>query len=226
MYSRTAKTLGLHCAGTHNPLAHGTARLRRLGRGELFARHGRNLHVQVYTVHQRARDASHITAHGRWSTGTLLVGVVIVAARAGVHRGYEREVRRVINRVAHPRDGYMFILHRLAQHLQHRVSKLGHLVEEQHAIVCQRHLTRLGRVTTANERHRRGHMVRGTERPLAHKAARSAKLTRYGVYLGCFERLVQGHRGHNGRHTAREHSLSRAWRAYHYHVMSSRRGNL
>ena len=69
-------------------------------------------------------------------------------------------------------------------------------------------------------------MVRGTERPLAHKAARSAKLTRYGVYLGCFERLVQGHRGHNGRHTARQHSLTRTRRAYHYHVMTSRRGNL
>ena len=120
----------------------------------------------------------------------------------------------------------MFILHRLAQHLQNRVSKLGHLVQKQHSIVCQRHLTRLGRITSANECHRRGHMVRGTERSLAHKASRSTQLTRHGVYLGGFERLLNAHRGHNGRHTACKHSLTRARRANHNDVVTSCGGNL
>ena len=69
-------------------------------------------------------------------------------------------------------------------------------------------------------------MVRGTKRTLAHKAARSAQLTRHGVYLGGFECLVKSHRGHNGWHTACKHSLTRARRANHNDIVTTRRGNL
>ena len=78
-----------------------------------------------------------IAMHRRCRAGTLLRRVVVVATRAGVHRCHKREVRWVVNRIAHTRDGDMLILHRLAQHLQHRVTKLGHLIEEEDAVDCE-----------------------------------------------------------------------------------------
>ena len=120
----------------------------------------------------------------------------------------------------------MLILQRLTQHLQHTVPKLWQLIQKQHSVMRQRHLARLWVLTTTNQRHRRCQMVRCSERTTTHKSSLCTQLTRHRVYLGGLQSLLTAHRGQDGRHTPCQHSLSRSWRTYHYHIMTSRRRNL
>ena len=120
----------------------------------------------------------------------------------------------------------MLILEWLAQNLQHIAPKFGHLVEEENTVVCQRHLTRLWRLSATNEGYLRCQVVRGSERTLGYESLVRTYLTRYGVYLRGLECLLEGHRWQYGGHTACEHRLTRTWCAHHNDIMSSRSGNL
>jgi len=60
-----------------------------------------------------------------------------------IHRRRQHEARRIAEAHRRARDGHHAVLHRLAQHLEHVLAKLGQLVEEQDA-PCAR-LTSPGR---------------------------------------------------------------------------------
>ena len=167
-----------------------------------------------------------IAMHRRCRAGTLLRRVVVVATRTGVHRCYQRKSRRVVDAILRPRYCYMSIFEWLAQHLQDVTSKLWHLIQEENSVIRQRHLTRLWRLSSTYKCHLRCQVMRSAKWSLGYKSLVCPYLSRYGVYLCGFECLVERHRRKYRRHTSCEHRLSRAWRAYHNDVMSSRRGNL
>jgi len=58
--------------------------LRAFGGGELVVAHGRHFHVQVDAVEQGARDFGDVAFHHAGAADAFFVGVVVVAAGAGV----------------------------------------------------------------------------------------------------------------------------------------------
>lgn len=146
-----AVALGLDEAGGGDALADGGARLAGGGRGELVEWHGEYLDLQVDAVEQRSRNAVHVLLHGAWGAGAFLGGMIIVAARAGVHRGDEHEAGGVVDGVARTRDGDVAVFERLAHDLEHLSRKFGELVEKQHAVVGQRYFARARVIAAADE---------------------------------------------------------------------------
>ena len=92
--------------------------------------------------------------------------------------------------------------------------------------MCQAHLARLWRLASTDKRHLRSKVVRCSERTLSHQTDILTQLSRHGVYFGRLDSLLQRHWRHNSRHTASQHSLSRARSANHQHIMASGCGNL
>ena len=182
--------------------------------------------MQVDAVHQRTRNAPHIAVHRPRRTGALLRRVVVIAARAGIHRRHERKIRRVFDAVSGPRNHDLLLLQRLPQHFEHAAPEFGQLIEEQHAVVGQRHLARPGRLPAADHGNLRSRMMRSAKRPPGHQPARHARLARHGVYLGRFERLFARKRRQDRRQTPCEHRLARTRRTDHDDVVPSRRGDL
>ena len=222
----TAEARLLHRSRPDDPFANRSARLARRSRRQLPRSHGRHLHMQVDAVHQRTRNAPHITVHRPRRTGALLRRVVVIAARAGIHRRHERKIRRVFDVVSGPRNHDLLLLQRLPQHFEHAAPEFGQLIEEQHAVVGQRHLARPGRLPAADHGDLRSRMMRSAKRPPGHQPARHARLARHGVYLGRFERLFARKRRQDRRQTPCEHRLARTRRTDHDDVVPSRRRDL
>ena len=220
------KTLRLHLPRPNHPLADRGARLRRPHLRNLPDSHRRHLDLQVDAVQQRARNTSHITVHRTRRAGALFGRVVVIPAGTGIHGRYEGEIGRIFHAVSRPRNHDLLILQRLPQHFEHAASEFGQLVEEQHSVVRQRHLARLGRLSAADQRHLRSHVMRRTERTLREQSPLCAQFSRHGVYLGRFQRLLDAERRQNRRHAPRQHRLTRTGRTDHQHVMSSGRRDL
>ena len=152
--------------------------------------------------------------------------MVVVAARAGIHRRHERKVGRILDAVLRPRDHDALLLERLAQHLEDTPSEFGQLVEEQHAVVGQRHLARTRRLSAADQRHLRGEVVRSPEGAQRHQSAGKAALPGYGMDLRRLEGLLARQRREDRRQTPRQHRLARTRGADHQHVVASGRSDL
>ena len=77
-----------------------------------------------------------------WCTGALVVGVVEVAARAGIHGGEQHKVGGIGGLAAGATDVNHVVFERLAQRFKSVLAKLGHFVEEEHTVVGERYLAR------------------------------------------------------------------------------------
>ena len=64
------------------------------------------------------------------------------AAAAGIHGGNQHETRRIGHAVVGAGNRDLANLERLAQRVEHLRLELGQLVEEQHAMMGERHFTR------------------------------------------------------------------------------------
>ena len=74
---------------------------------------------------------------------------IAIAARAGIHGGDEDEVGGESRAAEGPADGHLAFLERLAEDLERLAIELGHLVEEEHALVGQADLAGLRRAAAA-----------------------------------------------------------------------------
>ncbi len=83
-----------------------------------------------------------------------------MAAAAGVHRRDQHEAGGVGDAVIGAGDRDLAVLERLPQRVQHARIELRQFVEEQHALMGQRNLTRLGADAAAGQRRRAGGMMR------------------------------------------------------------------
>ncbi len=93
--------------------------------------------MDVDAVEQRAGDAPDVALYLRGRAAALAHGVVVEAARAGVHRGREHEGGREGQRHRGAADGHAPVFEGLAQHLKNGAVELGQLVEEEDAVVRQ-----------------------------------------------------------------------------------------
>lgn len=114
----------LYLPGAYHPLADVGAALPAPGVAHLFERHRDNLHLDVDAVEQRTGDAVEVACHLSRRADALTRRMVVVAARAGIHRGDKHEAARELHAVAGARDSDFTVLQRLAQHLQHAPAEL------------------------------------------------------------------------------------------------------
>ena len=191
---------------------------------ELGEFYGRHVDVDIDAVHQRAGDLADITLdlHRR---ALALAARAEVAARARVHRGDEREICRKGQRRGGPRDGHLFVLHRLPQDLKHAAVKLREFVEKEHAEMCQRDLAGLWHRAATDQPGLRDGVVRRLERAFGDEAAPAGK-PGDGMDLCDLKRLFKFERRQYGREPLGEHRFARARRADEEYVMAAGGGNL
>ena len=121
--------------------------------------------AQVDAVEQRAGDARLVVGLAARAARAAVAGFAGHAAAAGVHRRDELDPRRIGHAVVGPRDHAFAALERLAQRIQRLRREFRKFVEEQHAVVRQRHLARTHAKAAADQRGHRCRMVRRAERP-------------------------------------------------------------
>ena len=127
---------------------------------------------------------------------------------------------------AGPADGDLAVLERLAQHLEHVAAELGQLVEEEHAVVRQRHLAGPRDGAAADQAGVGDGVVRRAERPGRDERPVRARSAADRVDPRRLERLVERQRRQDGRQPLGEHRLARAGRADHQDVVAAGRGDL
>ena len=79
----------------------------------------------------------------------MMSGVAIIAARAGIHGGYELEVAGIADAVFGPAYGDVPILKRLAKYFKSVFVELWQLVGEEYSVVCEADFSRHGIGTSA-----------------------------------------------------------------------------
>src|SRR5882762_5394568 len=152
-----------------------------------FARRG-HFQLDVDAIGKRPRHATTITGDAFGGAAAAGGAVAAMPARARVHCGDELKTRWELRlaRGACDRDEAGF--ERLAQRFQNIAVEFRQLIEEQDAVVRQRDLTGARQVAAADQRRRRGAVMRRAKWPLAPIRYFEA-LARHRVDRGDFERL-------------------------------------
>ena len=146
---------------------------------------------EIEAVQQRRRDTSPVAGPG---DGRAAAGAFVdpLPARARVHRSDEEERRRERDRPAGPAHPDHPFLERLAQRLEGRHGELAQLVEEEHAVGRQAHLTGSERpAAPADEGDDGGLVVRRAERRVINQHAVGQGAACGGMDAGHRERLLQ-----------------------------------
>ena len=120
-----------------------------------FARHlleidGLNLHLQVDSIQQRARNLAHILMALVRRADALLCWVSIVSARAWIHTRHEHERGGIVDAVLGSADADVAVLQRLTHHLKHRAVELWELVKKEDPIVGKADFPRRGISASTN----------------------------------------------------------------------------
>lgn len=137
-------------AGRSDATGDGARRLPR-GSAELGSTRSRQRDDEVEAVEQRSRE---LLPKGRQPLSRALAiraGVAAPAAGTHVHAGKELEPSRKDRPPSHSGHGDLAVLERLAQRLEHRSLELWQLVEEEHAAMRERGLTRPRARATADD---------------------------------------------------------------------------
>ena len=160
------EAFALYFPGADYPFANGRAGFSRTAVGDFLERNGNDFYLYVDTVEQRTRDAVQVTVYRSGRADTFFLGVVVISARAGIHRSDKHDACRVFDGVFCPCDSDFPVFEGLAHDFEYLTGELGQFVEEKHAVVGQRYFTRLGKGAATYEGCARYGMVRCPERPL------------------------------------------------------------
>ena len=101
---------------------------------------GGHFHLHVDAIEQRAGDAALVALDQIRRTIADAADMAVVAARTGIHRRDQLEVRREVGLPRGARDGDVAGLHRLAQHVEHAAVEFRKFVEEENTAMRQRNL--------------------------------------------------------------------------------------
>ena len=120
--------------------------------------------MNVNAIEQRAGNAVQVLLYLSGVTDARFRGVVIVTARAGIHRGNQHETCRIFYTPFDARDADLPVLQRLSEYLKRVPAEFGQLVEEQNSVVRQADFSRLWGASAAYEGYLRNGVVRRTKR--------------------------------------------------------------
>ena len=159
------ETLRLYLPRRYYPFSNLCARLAWRCLADIFERNRSYLALYVDAVEKRTAYLVHVFLYLPGRAYAVMGGVAIVAARAGVHGGYELEVAGVADAVFRPAYGDAPVLKGLAEHFQGVLVELGQLVGEEYSVVCEADFARHGIGASAYQRHLGDGVVWPAERP-------------------------------------------------------------
>ena len=163
----------------------------RAGGGEFAKWNGCYFYMQIDAVEQWPADFIEVFLHGSRRATAFFFGVVVVAARAGVHAGHQHKRSRKIQRHFCPANGHSSFFHRLPHYFQSGAFELGQFVQKQHAVVGQRYFARLRVATTAHQGCITHRVVRTAKWSFANQCGIFWKLARHAVNFGGFQSFLQ-----------------------------------
>lgn len=184
-----SKALLLYLTGTHYPFPNACTALRRCILGQFVKGHRGYLNLNIYTVKQGTTYLVQVLLNLRGAAHAGLGRVIIVAARAGVHRSYHHKVGRIVYAILGTGYRDMAVLERLTQHLQYASIKLGQLVTEQNSVMSKADFSWLRVGASTYKRYGRDGVVRTAEGAHSNERGILAKAASYGVYLGGLQTL-------------------------------------
>ena len=128
-----ARVLGR--SGNTDASPYGGCRLSRVRVRDGLRGNGGDVDDEIDAVAQRSGEAAAVLRDldGRAAADPPLVAQK--PTRARIHGGDKNEVRRKDRGASRAGNRHATVLERLSQHLEHAPVELGHLVEEEHAVV-------------------------------------------------------------------------------------------
>jgi hypothetical protein len=111
------------------------------------------------------------------------------------------------------------LLERLPQDLQDMAAELGQFIQEEHAIVGQRHLTRHRHLVPADQPRIRNGMMGGATRARRHQRGAGTGETDDAADARGLDGLGQGHVGQDGRETSRQRQRASSCRPQYEQIM-------
>ena len=127
----------LYLTGCNYPFTNSSAGFALTRIGYLFEGYGNYLYLQVNTVEQRATYLVKVALNLSGIAHTRLCRMVIITARAGIHRCHEHHSCRILHLIIGARHTYLTVLQRLTHHLEHITREFGQLVKEEHSVMCK-----------------------------------------------------------------------------------------
>jgi hypothetical protein len=114
---------------------------------------------------------------------------------------------------------YDTILKPLVQDLQDLLSELGQLIEQEHALVGERHLARHRYVAPADQPDIRDGVMGGATRARGHDGRAPASAASNAMDANGVEGVGQGHVGPDGRETSRQRQRASSCRPQYEQIM-------
>ena len=193
---------------------------------QLVFREPRHAQPQVDPVEQRTGELLPVLVHTIGPAAAVATRIALEPARARIRGSDQGEPSRELDRAHRPGHDDAAILERLPQSLDRVATELGELVEEQHAVMCERYLAGPKvRCASSEQAGGRDGMVRRPERTRPQHAS-SGQEPGDRMQLGRLERLFPGQARQDRGHAPREHRLAGTRRTDHQHVMAARRCDL
>jgi hypothetical protein len=143
------------------------------------------------------------------------------AARAHVHTRNQLESRREHCLSFDPRDADRPVLERLSKRFERGTGKFGELVEEEHAAMSERCLSRPRARASADDRRHGGGVVRRSEGRIGQQRPFPRQHSGDRVDSGHLQRLVVGERRQDSDEPAGKHRLAGSGRTREQQVVSS-----
>ena len=182
--------------------------------------------MQVDAVEQGPGNLRPVLLDLERTARAAVPAVAEVPAGTRVHGRDEQEPAREDETACGAADGHLAVFERLAQDFERGAFELRQFVEEEHAVVREADLARLGIGAAADESGVADRVVRRAEGPPAEERRIRRKQSEHGVDLAGLERLLLGHRRQDARHALREHALAGAGRADEDDVVTAGRRDL
>src|SRR5437667_1829970 len=110
-----------------------------------------HFNVQIDAVEQRAGHSLAIALHLKRPTTAFAFQIAKIAARAGIHRRNEHELRRKSDTACCARDRNLPVFERLAHYFQRRSLELGQLIKKKDAVVRDAHFTGIRKRAAAEQ---------------------------------------------------------------------------
>src|SRR3989454_5563154 len=171
-----------------HPAANGARCLAGHWRHKFCFSRRRHFQLDVDAIGERPRHATAITGDAFGSAAAAAGAVAAMPARAGVHRRNELKTRRELRLARGARDRDPAGFERLRPRLPHNAVEIRALNQEQDAVGRPPELPRAPQVAAADQRRRRGAVMRCAKWPLSPIHYFEA-LARHRVDRGDFERL-------------------------------------
>ena len=125
----------------------------------------RDLEYHIDTIQEGSGDFALVAFDLIEATGTGMLGVVIVAAGTGIHRGDKHKIRRILDGPRDTRDIDDLVFDGLSEDFEGLSRELGEFIEEEDAFVCQTHFSGCQCPASADDRDPAGGMMDLTKWP-------------------------------------------------------------